>query len=96
MAINRECKRVWFRVWELMFFGNRGQIGGELGQVTGIICSGRLHVVIMDRVELAFDTGRMGLMCQGQRRSQDFFFGGATRYIFVTSPGGRRIQWGGG
>ena len=31
-----------------------------------------------------------------QRRSQDFFLGGATRYIFVTSPGADRIQWGGG
>ena len=47
-------------------FGNRGQIGGELGQVTGIICSGWLHVVIMDKVELDFDTGCMGLMCQGR------------------------------
>ena len=25
-----------------------------------------------------------------------FFLGGATRYIFVTSPGADRIQWGGG
>ena len=31
-----------------------------------------------------------------QRRSQDFFWGGATRYNFVTSPGADRIQWGEG
>ena len=32
--------------------------------------------------------------CNGVARI--FFWGGATRYIFVTSPGADRIQWGGG
>ena len=36
------------------------------------------------RLDINISSGSSNVM--RQRRSQDFFFGGATRYIFVTSP----------
>ena len=47
-------------------------------------------------LDCMYGLGLYPLIDRPSRRSQDFFLGGATRYIFVTSPGADRIQWGGG
>ena len=53
------------------------------------------HMLVSFLIEATVKPSNLQAFAHRQRRSHDFFFGGATRYIFVTSPGADRIQWGG-